>query len=757
MSFRDATFRQACLAWVSALSGERISSAEDLADARVLIDIASEADPEYFASASLVLPSRGGEPNLDALAQLARLLLRYVEQGLGKQLWRDHIPGVASLTTPPHDDLWRLIVLVVSMTLLSDRNNASRLYDALDESTQRHLRVGIGAMWDDGHPPEQQPPLIDMSVSEPDDPKDRRLLHSGPLGPGRASSDSMASVQTSALQFESAYSSFPGQSLRSLPAAESSLWPRGSQQSAAGSGEPALLQVAEGTQSMATIASAATDAQHTRVVLMDPPSSSSSSSSGGGSSTGSQSAADDGGSDTDSYVSEFSQDLAEYGVDAVVSVGWFSGPNAAAAYVFVANIVVYLLVGLYLLTMTSVPPQKSPYFKDYYDMATAVLQVLLLSAASAGVCAVWMQLLRHQTRKVVWMTTLSVPVVGTAMAVWAAVRVAALPGMEGLVGYRIRSAIVAAVSLVLAARFAWAIAQQRRDIERSVDIIKLACAVLAQNKVLYGFSLLLLAVYGAVAVVSGIVATRLPLLASTRPPAWAVAAYLLATFAWISAVFVQLLRTIVSSVVCQWYFHRHDPREPDPLHTLQAATVSALTRQLGPVVVSATVLFATKTLHLAELALQWAIGLLRIIPVSLVAAAVGRPVRLAESWGSYTAVYAAFTGKGFFESGRVVTRLLRSHHLLHSPVVSLIRSSMTCYALLLSLLFGYALGLHAVRDLSAHSALVAIGGSAMPFALLQLVTHLLSCTVEALVVCYAIDLELNSCHSLSVVEAMAVA
>ncbi|KAJ1719594.1 hypothetical protein LPJ61_006280, partial [Coemansia biformis] len=428
-----------------------------------------------------------------------------------------------------------------------------------------------------------------------------------------------------------------------------------------------------------------------------------------GESSNDASADDNGDSDTDSYVSEFSQDLEEYGVDAVVSVG-FNGPNAFAAYVFVANIVVYTLAGCYLLATTSIPQRKSPYFKDYYDMSTAVFTI---------------------------------------------------PGAEELIGYRIRNAVVIAISLILTIRFAWSIAQRKRDIERSVDIIKLACNVLSQNKALYAFSLLLLAVYGAFAVASGIIATRLPLFGSSGQPrtlsTWSLSAYLLTTFAWTSAVCVQLLRTIVSSVVCQWYFHRHDPSEPEPLHTLQASTVSALTRQFGPVVVSATILFVTKTLHLVELVLRWAVGLLRVIPVSLVSVAMGRPIYLAESWGSYTTVYAAFTGKGFFESSRVVTRLLHNHHLLHSPVVSLIRSSMTCYALLLSVVFGYALGIHAVSELSVHSALIAVGGSAMPFVLLQLVTHVLSCTVEALVVCYAIDLELDSCHSLNVVEAMAVA
>ncbi|KAJ1885609.1 hypothetical protein LPJ81_006870, partial [Coemansia sp. IMI 209127] len=177
----------------------------------------------------------------------------------------------------------------------------------------------------------------------------------------------------------------------------------------------------------------------------------------------------------------------------------------------------------------------------------------------------------------------------------------------------------------------------------------------------------------------------------------------------------------------------------------------------GTVVLSATFLLVAKVLHLFELILRWFVGFLRIIPVSLVSFALGRPIYLAEGWNSYTSVYAAFTGKGFFESSKTVTGLLRKHHLLHSPVVSLIKSSVTCYALLLSIVFGYALGVHAVDMRSLHSAMVAVVGSAMPFILLQLVTHVLTCTVEALVVCYAIDLEVDSCHSVNVAEALALA
>ncbi|KAJ2824748.1 hypothetical protein GGI24_003330, partial [Coemansia furcata] len=458
-------------------------------------------------------------------------------------------------------------------------------------------------------------------------------------------------------------------------------------------------------------------------------------------------------SDVESYVSEFSQDLGDYGPD-VTTVG-FNGPNLFAAYLFLSNTICYIGTGCYLVFTTEVPPRKSPYFKDYYDMTAAILQVLLASIVSVVLSVIWVQIMRFQTHKVVWLTTLGVPVVGTATAVWAGTQIFRIPGAEELIGYRVRNGIVIVISLILAIRFAWSISQRRQDIERSVDIIKLACNVLLQNRELYAFSVLLLAFYGVLAVVSAIFASRLVLIHGTDSGSgfpwlpqltnvWGLAAYLTASFAWMSAVFVQLLRVIVSSVVCQWFFHRHDPGEPPALRTLQAAAHSAISHKFGIVVVSATILFAAKLLHLIELGLRWAVSLLRIIPVSLVSLVVGRPIYLAEGWNSYTAVYAAFSGKGYFESSKAVTELLRKHHLLHSPVVSLIKSSMTCYALLLSLVFGYALGLQAVDTLSLHSALVAIAGSVMPFALLQLVTHVLSCTVEALVLCYAIDLEVDS-------------
>ncbi|KAJ2323742.1 hypothetical protein GGI00_005535, partial [Coemansia sp. RSA 2681] len=136
---------------ISRLSGEQVRDTADLVDARVLIDVTTQADPEYFASASIVLPSRPGEPNIDALAQLARLLLRYFEMGLEqRQLARDCIPGVTSLVSPPFDDFWRLLVLVVSVTLLSERNGANELFSELDSATQAALERGIGSMWSGG-------------------------------------------------------------------------------------------------------------------------------------------------------------------------------------------------------------------------------------------------------------------------------------------------------------------------------------------------------------------------------------------------------------------------------------------------------------------------------------------------------------------------------------------------------------------------------------------------------------------------------
>ncbi|KAJ1964114.1 hypothetical protein GGI12_001628 [Dipsacomyces acuminosporus] len=805
MSHCEPHFRKACLAWLSQLSNEDILDIDGLVDARIFIDVVTKADPEYFSSASIVLPGRPGEPNLDALAQLARLLLRYFEQGFGKQLMRDYIPGVATLASRPFDDLWKLLVLTVAVTLLSERNSASNVYEKLDDGAKAELQKGIERMWEGaanvgsgmldlekqgigiGGSSASSAILshgsVSSSVPKPgDEPsgKSRSANTTGNLAahasssntslhgskerrPGSrfygVSNDSVSSVQTSFQQFKSAYSSFPDQQALldgfQQPGSEHSNRLLGVSVMSSSSHSPAVLQTDDRDDgSINTIESTDTSSNGTRALA-------------GFEQSDSEEDEDDR-FDTDSYVSEFSQDLAEYGQD-VVSVG-YTGPHSIASYLFVANMAAYVLVGCYLLLWTKTPSKRSPYFKDFYDMVDAIAQVSLASLVSVVLSVIWIQILRYQTRKVVWLTTLGVPVVSVFIAVWASTQIFRIPGAENLVSYRVRSAIVIGVSLILAVRFIWSISQRRQDIERSVDIIRLACDVLVDNKEVYAFSVLLLAFYGSFAVVSGIFASRLPLVQSltggfqgsaavwlVTAHHWALPSYLVATFAWTSAVFVQILRMVISSVVCQWYFHRHDPQEPPALQTLQASVVSALTKQFGTVVVSATILLIAKTIHLFELLLRWVVRLLRVIPVSIISLVVGRPVYFAEGLSSYSSVYAAFTGKGLFESSRAVTRLLRKHHLLHSPVVSLIKSSMTSYSLLISMVFGYMLGTKAVEMLSVHSVAVAVAGSALPFALLQLVTHVLSCTVEALVVCYAIDLEVDSCHSIKVAEAMAFA
>ncbi|KAJ1890891.1 hypothetical protein LPJ66_007223 [Kickxella alabastrina] len=740
MSFRSAKFRQACLTWISRLSGEPIASTDDLVDARILIDITTEADPEHFATASLVLSSNAGEPNLDGLAQLARLLLRYFEQGtMGRQMLRECVPGVNSLATVPFDDLWRLVVLVVSVTLLSECNGASRLYDELDEDTRSKLRSGVDAVW--GVEEERGVVVdLDLGISEMSRVSAGQMIgasrRGGPMEASTSndtSHDSFTSVRTSFQPFQSAHSSVSDQ--RPL-ASESRLLISENQQ------QPALLRIASSVdrESIGSIASTDSGSNEPRGSLIGfrmPED------------------MDDAGStaSTDSYVSRFSQELAEFGPEAT-SIG-LSGPDSAAAYVFLLNTVAYLALGVYLLATTVVPPTKSPAGRDYGDLLRGIAQVAAVSVASAIASLMWVQLLRQQTRKVVWLTTLGIPVVSTATALWATTQVFRIPGVEELVGYRVRSCLVVGTAMVLAVRFGWTISHQRVQIERSVGVISLACDVVLQNKALYGFSVLLLALYCVFAVVSAIFASRLPLLSlSLQWHAWGVPAYMAVSFAWISAVFVQFLRSVVSCVVSQWYFHRHDPGEPPVLHTLQAAAMAALTRQLGTVVLSASLLFAAKLIHLLELCLRWMVSLLRIVPLSLVSMLLGRPMRLADALGNYAVVYAGFSGKGFFESSRFVRTLLGKHDLLHSPVVSLVKSSMTCLALLLSVLTGYTLGVHAIGQKSTHSALVALAGSTMPFALLQLVTHVLSCTIESLVVCYAIDLELNTCHSVDVSDVM---
>ncbi|KAJ2857140.1 hypothetical protein GGI22_003595, partial [Coemansia erecta] len=178
----------------------------------VLIDLTTQADPDYFTSASLVLPSQPDTPNLDALAQLARLLLRYFEQGMGRLLIRDYIPGVDSLVSAPFDDLWRLTLLVVAATLLSEQNGASELYDTLDNATQTLLQVGIGGMWGDG---EARGSITNVDVSAEAEsleasryfPQQQQVAPPHMAGPS-VSNDSLTSDQTSMFQtFQSAHSS----------------------------------------------------------------------------------------------------------------------------------------------------------------------------------------------------------------------------------------------------------------------------------------------------------------------------------------------------------------------------------------------------------------------------------------------------------------------------------------------------------------------------------------------------------------------
>ncbi|KAJ1958599.1 hypothetical protein EC988_000214 [Linderina pennispora] len=765
MSYTEPEFRQACLQW---LASKEITTIESLADAHILIDAVTQSDPDYFSAASLVLPGRPNEPNLDALAQLARLLLRYFEQALNKQLARDYIPSVASLASPPFDDLWRLLALAVAVTLLGEHNNAEQQFDSLDAGTKHVLQDGIEGMWEDAEDSAQGvmggSSIVSHVVASPADSIQRvspRLESSN-----AASADSFASVRTSPQQFQSAYSSFPNQQTlshgdeRLIDADEVLRYSAPSIQQSAAVIDPVI----EGTASIESMRSSDLLSRFGQLTGFDIAGSALQvvESDSEVSSDSEEESDDEEASETESYESEFSQDLATYQPgDGILGYGKPS-PHAVTKYIFVLNTVAYHAVGIYLLLSTRTPSSKSPYFKDYRDMADAVLQVIAVSLASVVASIAWIQALRHQTRKVVWMTTLAVPLVGLSMAVWAGSQVLAFPGVEGMLGYKIRTGIVSAVSLILAVRFALYVRQQRQDIERSVAVVKLASDVLAETRELFGFAVLLLAMYGVFAIASGIYASRLPLVQSLmgsagRPGAYGLPAYLAVSFAWTSAVALQVLRTVVSIVVSQWYFHRHDPGEPPALQTLQAAAVSALTRQLGTVVVSATLLLAVKTMHVAELLVRWAVSLLRVIPVSLVSLALGRPVYFIESWNSYSAVYAALTGKGFFESSSAVTRLLRKHHLLHSSVVGMLKSSLTSYALLVSVVLGYLLGTKAMQMLSMHAVLVAVAGSALPFAVLQLVTHVVSCTVEALVVCYAVDLEVDACHSIKVAEAMSLA
>ncbi|KAF9164447.1 hypothetical protein DFQ26_001421 [Actinomortierella ambigua] len=444
-------------------------------------------------------------------------------------------------------------------------------------------------------------------------------------------------------------------------------------------------------------------------------------------------------------------------------IGWtsisykrqFKDPVFAILYILA--MVAYFILGIVLLFTTSsasIGDHISTVYKVIKSSAGFLTLVILVSAALG---ALWLLMLRTFARPVVWVTVLSVPLIAISLFIWSIA--SALNGPKGEGGKRDPQdtglAVLSMIPLLLGGLFLTVIYFKREHIARATDVIELACDILKDNPDMVVVSFGLMAIQVVFTAIWLVFFSRVFLVGHVDTStttggsggAWVLegnsypmAIFMIFMFLWTTAVLGNIQRVTLAGVVSKWYFHSSKIMQP--------ILVNATTSSLGTICLGA--LFIA-TVQAMVLALRFSQKKLKEYNYPLFAFLVTclRFIEvLVENFNNYTLIYVGITGESLFSAARSASKIFRRNLLWGLMSDLLTKLILNINSMMLSVLTGFAAYIFATHTLhSPYGYVIGILASIIPYYVTRFFTHIMSITVDASFLCYAIDLDTNTCHS----------
>ncbi|KAJ3088182.1 hypothetical protein HK102_009356, partial [Quaeritorhiza haematococci] len=252
--------------------------------------------------------------------------------------------------------------------------------------------------------------------------------------------------------------------------------------------------------------------------------------------------------------------------------------DVAFAIIFLLCFSAMMLTGLVLaFTTKPIPVSSSVFSTSVYAAVKGSAGLLFgITALSVIACGMWIYLLSRYVRQIVWLTVAIIP--ATCVFLFIAILSNSVIGKSQKnptppasllpqYDWAISFAVGFLVSGLASGRF---FLGKRRDIERTIHILRLACDVLRTNPTIVAVSLMLMGAYIAFVAIWVYFFTRLFLLGHLEARGgpsgglddtwipdggwtWAVAFFIL-MYLWTTSVFHNLEKTTIAGVVGEWYF-----------------------------------------------------------------------------------------------------------------------------------------------------------------------------------------------------------
>lgn len=221
-------------------------------------------------------------------------------------------------------------------------------------------------------------------------------------------------------------------------------------------------------------------------------------------------------------------------------------------------------------------------------------------------------------------------------------------------------------------------------------------------------------------------------------------------FGWTSNIINSAERCTIAGTVAQWYFHQ-ESNAVSGYHPTKVALRRSLTTSLGSLSLAGLVMTVVRTLSFGRTVYErllkspssgWLSFGIRLMMSPVMFAA-----RFVEGISLFSVTYVGISGKPFFSSARVASIILHrscSRSLLTNYIVR-----MTIYSAILiaSSVSGYAFFSCSAESVGpSHPLVVGVLGLTIPFLVLKFMMNILLYTMDAVYLCYAIDVDRGTNH-----------
>ncbi|KAI9249441.1 plasma-membrane choline transporter-domain-containing protein [Phascolomyces articulosus] len=436
------------------------------------------------------------------------------------------------------------------------------------------------------------------------------------------------------------------------------------------------------------------------------------------------------------------------GVTAVKTERKLRDPFFAALYCLC--LLIFIVSGIIIVISTNSHAiekyARGTTFKTISDSA-GIMTIMVISALVCG--TIWIYILRTFTKPIVWGTVVIVPLSLLGMFIWTIVESRQQPNVDG--GLTALSFLPLISGLI----FIKMIHGSKRQINKTIAVLELACDVLHYNPGIFVISIFLLIVFIVFTVIWMVLFNRLWLIGylDSGSTAWVVSdnAYFLAVFyifvyLWTAAILSNMQRFALSAVTAQWYFHRHEPAKSHQDKAWKNALVRAASTSLGTIAFGSLILSIVQGLQIVTQYIRK--NFKRTWPLmSIISLILGYIEALVSQINHYTISLAGITGESFYNSAKSSTKIFRRNLLSGLLGDLLTKSILYIGSLVVALSSGFAVYIFATHNLrSSHGFIVGVLATIVPLYVSRFFSYTMMSIVDATFLCYAIDLDTGMVH-----------